>query len=148
MKLISFLCVLGNVGFLCACSTSTHITNNTNPLAGTWSCVSATVDGKRLPHETTDLLQLTLTQNRYTTKKGSDVLFDSTYTVDPSKSPKQINMIGTEGDLTGKVAPGIYSFDDDVLKICYVMPGLKRPEIFESPPGSKATLIIWKRQRL
>src|SRR5258705_6089102 len=120
--------------------------NNTDDLEGSWSCLSAMVDGKALPAETTALLHLTLTQNRYKTEKGSEVLFDSTYTVDASKNPKQINMIGTEGALAGKEAQGIYSLEGDILRICYVMPGLPRPETFESPASSKAFLVTWKRQ--
>src|SRR5438874_10681608 len=140
MKFIALLCAVGNIGFLCACTRTIHHMNNTDNLSGTWSCVSATVDGKPLAKETTDLLQLTLTQNRYKTEKGSEILFDSTYTIDPSKNPGQITMIGTEGDLAGKEAPGIYSLDGDILRICYVMPGLRRPEKFESPTGSQIFL--------
>jgi uncharacterized protein (TIGR03067 family) len=145
MKLIALVCAVGNLGFLCGCARISQPMSESNLLAGTWSCLSATVDGKPLPKETTDLLRLTLTQNRYKTEKGSEVLFDSSYTVDPSKNPKQINMIGTEGDLAGKEAPGIYALEGDVLRICYVMPGLARPEAFESASGSKAFLVSWKR---
>ena len=146
MKFIALLCAVGNLGFLCACTTTIHHMNNTDNLSGTWSCVAATVDGKALAKETTDLLRLTLTQNRYKTEKGSEVLFESTYTLDPAKDPKQINMIGTEGDLAGKEAQGIYSLDGDVLRICYVMPGINRPAAFESRTGSKAFLVVWQRK--
>src|SRR5438046_7773272 len=115
MKLITLLCAVGSLAFLCACSKISHHMNNTDSLSGKWSCLSATVDGKPLAKETTDLLRLTLTQNRYKTEKGSEVLFDSTYTIDPTKNPRQMNMIGTEGDLAGKEAPGIYSLDGDIL---------------------------------
>ena|SRR6266404_5720941 len=148
MKRIALLCALGNLGFLCACTTASHrhMNNKTDNLSGTWSCISATVDGKALSKETTDLLRLTLTQDHYKTEKGSEVLFDSLYTIDPSRVPKQINMVGTEGDLAGKEAPGIYSLGGDTLRICYVMPGLPRPEEFQSLAGSKVFLVIWKRK--
>jgi uncharacterized protein (TIGR03067 family) len=151
MKLVTLLCVVGNLAFLSSCTKinlHTKQMNSTDNLSGTWSCISATVDGKPLPKETTDLLQLTLTRDRYKTEKGSVILFDSSYTIDPSKDPKQINMIGTEGDLAGKEAQGIYSCDGDVLRICHVMPGLPRPESFESTPGSKAFLVFWRRKPL
>jgi len=121
--------------------------NGPNRLYGSWSCVSAIVDGRSLPKETVALLRLTLTENRYKTEKGSEVLFDSTYTLDSSKDPKEINMVGTEGDLTGKEAQGIYRVEDNLLRICYTMPGVGRPIKFESPPGSKVYLIVWKRSR-
>jgi uncharacterized protein (TIGR03067 family) len=145
MKLKTVLCALEFLGFLGAFAQTNHPMNGTQHLSGTWSCVSAIVDCKTLTSETTALLRLTLTENRYKTDKGSEVLFDSTYTVNSSKNPKQINMVGTEGDLTGKEALGIYSIEGDALRMCYVMPGLPRPERFESPPGSKCFLVIWQR---
>ncbi|SRR5258706_3422569 len=110
-----------------------------------WICVSAIVNGKPLPEETVRLLRLTLTPDRYKTEKGSEILFDSTYSVDSTRNPNQINMVGTEGALTGKEAQGIYSVQGDTLHICYTMPGEPRPASFESAPGSKAYLIVWKR---
>src|SRR3954471_3611534 len=86
-------------------------------LAGTWTCTSAMIDGKTLPDETIKQLHLTLTANRYKTEKRDEVLFDSTYTTDASMNPKQINMVGTEGDFTGKEARGIYSIEGDTLRI-------------------------------
>ncbi|MCI0541767.1 MAG: TIGR03067 domain-containing protein [Verrucomicrobiales bacterium] len=145
MKLIALICALGNLGFLCAFTQTNARMNDTNNIEGTWSCVAATVDGKPLPSTTTDLLRLTLTKDRYKTEKGSEVLFDSTYNIDPSKNPKEINMVGTEGELTGKLAPGIFSYDGKTLRLCYVMPGLPRPKTFESPEGSKVFLVVWRR---
>ena len=148
MKLTSLIIVLAAAACFSVCLAATHNmnANATDKLQGTWSCVSATVDGRVLPAETTTLLRLTLTVNRYKTTKGDEVLFDSTYTVNTSTNPKQINMVETEGDLTGKEAQGIYALDGDVLRICYRMPGLGRPDAFESPAGSMSYLVTWKRQ--
>src|SRR6266581_3684679 len=77
-------------------------------MEGTWNCVSATVNGRALPEATVKLLRLTLTKDRYKTEKGNEVLFDSSYTLDPAKEPKQINIVGTEGELKGQEAQGIY----------------------------------------
>jgi uncharacterized protein (TIGR03067 family) len=127
-----------------ACKTPHHM-NDTKSLQGTWTCVSAIVDGKPLPPATVQLLRLTLTADRYKTEKGSDVLFDSTYRINTLKKPHEIEMVGTEGDLAGKEAQGIFAFDGDRLHMCYTMPGNPRPTAFESEPGSKAYLVIWKK---
>ena len=116
-------------------------------LAGTWMCQSATVDGRALPEAKVKLLRLTLTRDRFKTETGPEVLFDSTYTVDAAKSPKQINMLGTEGDLAGKESPGIYALEGDTLRMCYTMPGKPRPAAFDSPAGSGAYLLVWKRAK-
>jgi uncharacterized protein (TIGR03067 family) len=112
---------------------------------GSWRCESAIVNGKSLPQEVVQQLHLSLTKDRYKTEKGSQVLFDSSYAIDQSKSPAQINMIGTEGDLKGKQAEGIFSLKENTLTICYTMPGSPRPKSFESSPGSGAYLVVWTR---
>lgn len=146
MKVISFKCVLLALVCTDACTATTSNMNRDDDLQGTWTCISATIDGKELPKETAALLRLTMTQDRYKTEKGRDILFDSTYRVDASRSPRQISMVGTEGDLKGKEAQGIYSIEEDILRICYTMPGSDRSEKFDSPAGSKTYLVVWKRE--
>ena len=117
-------------------------------LTGTWTCSSGINDGKALAQETVQKLRLTLTKDGgYKTERGKQVLFDSTYKIDPDKRPKHIDLIGTEGENKGKAALGIYVLDGDTLKICYTMPGEGRPREFESKAGSGATLVVWKRRK-
>ena len=117
-------------------------------MSGTWRCVSAVNGGKPLAQQIVEQLRLTLTKDGgYKTERGKQVLFDSTYRIESRKSPKQIDIIGTEGENKGKTAQGIYEIEGDTLKLCYTMPGEDRPEKFESKEGSAVTLIIWKRAR-
>jgi uncharacterized protein (TIGR03067 family) len=120
---------------------------NQKALLGSWTCSSAIIDGKPLAAETAKELRLTLTADRYKTERGPQVLFDSTYKIDAAKMPAQIDMIGTEGDLKGKVALGIFKLDGDTLTMCYVMPGKERPTAFESLPESGTFLVTWKRMQ-
>jgi uncharacterized protein (TIGR03067 family) len=117
-------------------------------LSGTWTCVTAVIDGKTLSEAAARKLRLTLTADHYRTDRGDEVLFDSTYRIDLAHDPRHIDMVGTEGDLAGKEAPGIYRLESDgaVLKVCYVMPGRPRPTKFESAAGSGAYLVTWKRE--
>jgi uncharacterized protein (TIGR03067 family) len=114
-------------------------------LTGTWLCASAVVDGKPLADKVVKQLRLTIDEKRYKTERGDEILFDSTYRLDPSKRPKQIEMTATEGDAAGQPALGIYAVDGDTLRMCYVMPGGAQPKEFESAPGSKTFLVTWKR---
>jgi len=121
--------------------------NQMKTIQGNWICLSAVVDGKSLPEETTRQLRLIISDERYKTEKGGQVLFDSTYHLNSSANPMQIDLLGTEGDLAGKYGEGIYSLDGDNLRICYTMPGQPRPKEFESPADSKVYLVIWKRDQ-
>ena len=116
-------------------------------MTGTWSCASATINGKPLSEPAVKKLHLTMTATRYKTERNDEVLFDSTYRLNATKSPVHINMVGTEGDLIGKEAQGIIAVQGDTLKICYTMPGKPRPVTFASVTNSEAYLIIWKREK-
>lgn len=140
--IFSALCAL----FLVGCATTSDV-HSTRPLQGQWLAVSATINGKELPPDVVNSLRLTLTELRFKTERGTETLFDSTYSVDSSKTPNEINMIGNEGDLTGKEAFGIYELSGDDLRLCYTMPGSPRPARFASAPGSGAYLITWKKAR-
>lgn len=115
-------------------------------IAGEWECISAINDGREIDAATVKKLLLTLTeQGGYKTTLAEQVLFDSTCTIDSSKTPKHIDMLGTEGENKGKAAQGIFKLNDGKLAICYTMPGMQRPTEFKSDPGSVATLAIWRR---
>jgi len=68
-----------------------------------------------------------------------------TQKLDPSKSPKTIDMTLTEGPNKGAVMLGIYEIDGDTLKACFDPQGKKRPTEFKSAPGSAHFLNIHKR---
>jgi uncharacterized protein (TIGR03067 family) len=114
-------------------------------LEGVWNCESATINGRKLDEATVKSLKLTLKGEQYKTERGDEVLFDSTYSLDTKADPKRIDMIGTEGDLKGKAALGIYKLDKDRLTMCYTMPGQERPKDFKSEEKSEAYLLIWRR---
>lgn len=116
-------------------------------LVGSWTCASATIDGKPLAEEAAKALKLTLTADRYKTERGEQVLFDSSYSIDAAKNPKTIDMVGTEGELKGKPALGIYKLEGDTLTMAYVLPGKERPTAFESAPNSSVFLVVWKRKQ-
>lgn len=121
--------------------------NDADKIQGTWTCVSGEKDGTPIPADVVKQLKLKLTKDKYATRKGDELLFESEYKLDASKKPAEIDIIGTEGDLKGKAAKGIYQLDGDTLKLCYVMPGGERPKEFSAKAGSGATFTVWKRSK-
>jgi uncharacterized protein (TIGR03067 family) len=146
---VSSLLVLGRVLACAASPRDGAAGDDTARIVGSWRCVSAVVNGKPLPEEMVRHLKLTLTQNGYKTERADEVLFDSTYTLDTRPTPAHIDIVGTEGEAVGKIAPGIYALENagEVLKICYVMPGGERPTAFRSEAASQAFLATWQREK-
>ena len=76
-------------------------------LNGRWTPESAVMAGKPLPDEIRKSIQLTLANGKYTVKEG-DEIDEGTFTVDATKSPKTITIVGTKGPNKGKTILGIY----------------------------------------
>src|SRR5262249_15636859 len=83
--------------------------------------------------------------DKHTVKHGDKVIQVGTQTIDPSKSPKTIDVTMTEGPNKGAVTLGIYGFDGDTLKVCFDPQGKKRPTEFKSAPGSQHFVNVHKR---
>ena len=112
---------------------------------GTWTFESCETGGKKIPIDELKGVILTFEGNKHTVKKGDDVIQVGTQKLDPSKSPKTIDVTMTEGPSNGMVMLGIYEFDGDVLKVCFDPQGKKRPTEFKSPPGSENFVNVHKR---
>jgi len=118
--------------------------NPSEQLQGVWQAISAVISGDAIPEDAVGTIHLTLTATQFTTRRGGETLFDSSYTSDATTSTMQIEMLGI-GDFKGKPALGIFALDGDTLQLCYKMPGYPRPSGFASAPGSGAFLITLKR---
>lgn len=132
---------------LAGCASLKNSISPQRSIIGQWRCLSATVDSKPLNDKKVSELRLTLTRDRYKTEDAKEVLFDSVYSINTAAIPAQITLIGTEGNLTGKEAKGIFEISGDLLLLCYAMPGKPRPTSFQSLPGSGAHFIVWKRNK-
>ncbi len=112
------------------------------PLAGTWTTVTFTMNGKRVPEEQAKLLQFKFQEEKVTISMlGKNK--DGTFKVDATKDPKQFDM-ALEGE---KPNPGIYRLETDKLTLCFSNGG-KRPTQFASEAGSGIVLLTLKRGAL
>jgi uncharacterized protein (TIGR03067 family) len=112
---------------------------------GAWTIESSVTGGKELTADELKGFILTFEGNKHTLKKGDDVFQVGTQKIDPSKSPKTIDVTMTEGSNKGAVMLGIYEFDGDTMKVCFDPQGKKRPTEFKSAAGSENFVNVHKR---
>jgi uncharacterized protein (TIGR03067 family) len=74
----------------------------------------------------------------------------TTYRINPNNKPNQIDVtfVRAPGSVVdGKTLMGIYSFDGDLLKICWRHKENERPTQFTGKRDNEWTLIVLKRKR-
>lgn len=118
-------------------------------LRDTWNFVSVEQGGVKQPRRKRgeELQTITIDGNKFEVKRGDTVLQTGTYTFDPAKKPKTIDLAVAEGEGKGTVRPGVYELDGDTLKLCFDPQGKKRPAGFESAAESGHTLAVLQRER-
>jgi uncharacterized protein (TIGR03067 family) len=115
-------------------------------LAGTWQAVSYALDGKKASDEDMKKIRLLIDADGKTTAQREGKTFiASTTRIDPTKTPKTIDITFTAGEDKGKTALGIYKIEGDRLTICRTAPGKERPSEFSSRPSSRHTLMVYRR---
>jgi uncharacterized protein (TIGR03067 family) len=114
---------------------------------GYWQLVSAVRDGKQLLPEEVKQFKLAIQGNKFVLQKDAVVISEGTFTLDPSRTPKEIDETATAGPNKGKTFLAIYEIKDDRHRICFAAPGQRRPAEFSSTAGSGQLLQVWKRER-
>ena len=111
---------------------------------GTWTFESVEAGGKKLPADQFKGITVTFEGDKYVVKRGDEVVEAATQKLDPSKSPKALDVTVAEGPNKGAVMLGIYEISGDTLKVCFDPEGKKRPTQFKSESGSQ-TFVVHKR---
>ena len=134
------------------------IKEETKKLEGTWVRISSEADGgktedaKNPPKKP---IRLTITEDKFTTSSaGGDSV--STFKLDPTKKPKQLDLTAVEANLLGERLTSlcIYEVDGDELKVCSWFPFeeksfklQKRPTEFTTKRGSDNVIEVYKREK-
>src|ERR1700687_2839112 len=111
---------------------------------GTWTFESVETGGKEQPAAEFKGMTVTFEGDKFTVKKGDEVIQACTQKLDPSKSPKTLDVTVAEGLNKGAVMLGIYEISGDTLRVCFDPEGKKRPMEFKGVSGSQ-TLVVHKR---
>ena len=148
--LVTLLCALGLAAFGgtgTGADDKADLEKEFKKFHGVWTFASSEAGGKKAPADDLKGLTVTFAGDKYTVKKGDEVIQVGTQKINPSKSPKTIDVTMTEGPSKGKVMLGIYEIDADTLKVCFDPEGKTRPTEFKSPPGSKNFVNVHKRAK-
>lgn len=115
-------------------------------LAGRWQAVSYALNGSKATDEQMKKVQLVIDEaGRCSAFSDGKLFIASTSRLDPAQEPMAIDMTYTEGDHKGTTSLGIYKIEDGLLTICRTPAGKPRPTEFVSTPGSKLTLMTYRR---
>ena len=116
-------------------------------LAGIWTLEAMEVDGHKATDDQMRGWLLVIEGDQYNPGSGQ-LSVEYTYRIDPSRSPKAIDLIPHEGPYRGRTLRGIYSVHNDRLTICRVrFPEGERPAGFGTRPESGLASSTWKRRK-
>src|SRR5271169_571282 len=109
-----------------------ELENEARKFQGTWTFESSVTGGDELPADHLKMFVVTFEGDKYTVKKGDEVIQVGTQKLDPSRSPKAIDVTVAEGLNKGATMLGIYEVSGNTLKVCFDPEGKKRPAEFKS----------------
>jgi uncharacterized protein (TIGR03067 family) len=146
MKLLG-LCVLSSTFFLGADNAKeSAVKKELEEFQGNWTVVSMEMDGKFMSPETRQKIKLSIDGENYVFKNG-DGGNAGLYKIDPTRNPKQLNIVIGGGEEKGKVYLAIYKIEGDTMTQCMELSNKNRPHEFTGKAGSGCALEIWQRQK-
>jgi uncharacterized protein (TIGR03067 family) len=126
--------------------------NRTDPdlakLEGTWKVLRLTADGVESPREEVQKGRYVIRGNELSAPEPGNPENKMSFTIDSSKSPKEIDITVLEGKAKGKKFQCIYKLEGDRLTICAPQGkqesvDLTRPEGFDG--GQSKSLVVLER---
>ena len=120
-------------------------------LDGAWQVFGHETDGKPTNEEHWRTVQFVFKGNQLTFL-GDDILRKKvgkiTLVIDPSTTPRVIDLKIVEGEFKGTNLEGIYEIKDDRLKMCFRNDTTKnRPLNFSTKEDANLVLFVLKRER-
>ncbi len=113
---------------------------------GAWGVAAMEANGETLSADTFEGLKLTVEGDKYSVDKGGEI-DRGTFSVDATKSPKQMDIRPETGPGAGRTILAIYEFSGDTMRVCYALEeGAGRPASFKTASGSGLVMITYKRK--
>jgi uncharacterized protein (TIGR03067 family) len=134
------------IGLLLGADGKDDAKSDAKKLQGKWTMTSGVLDGNEIPKDQVKG-EIVFKDNKYTWATGDGQSGSGTFTIDPSKKPKFMDSVPSDGPAQGQTIEEIYDVDGDSLKICMALPGNKRPTAFKAEAGSNFWLFTYKRPK-
>lgn len=121
-------------------------TRDIEKMQGTWIILSVETNGTRMgSKELQDAPgELTLNGNHYLLKFG-EIINTGTFKLESENSPRAINVIPGDGPNKGRLFPGIYTIEGDLMKTCFNVGGGERPTAFTTKDQPDWVVVEQKR---
>lgn len=115
-------------------------------LQGVWEITGGELNGSTISSFDLPSLVVAITDQSYRVDRDG-AIDTGTFTIDPAKQPKQMDIRPKTGDDEGRTLLAIYEVDGDSLRICYASESAGRPSAFATEPDSGRLLINYKRKK-
>lgn len=137
------LALLALVPFTAAAPPSDPVKAELKLFQGSWKAVSLQqADGRPATEEEIKATRLVVDGNKFT-MTGKNFTISGTFTVNPTQTPRHIDVVLTSKEGVETKFPGIYQWNKDTRKSCFAMPDKQRPAQFTSEKGLFG--FEWKR---
>jgi uncharacterized protein (TIGR03067 family) len=115
---------------------------------GTWRLSAKEEDGKKFrEEEIKDVIGTIDGSGNVSVRRGGKVINEGTVKLDPTTTPKTIDVTFTAGERKGQSVLGIYEIEGDVFRVCVARPGGGRPAEFSAKAGSGHIVVVYQREK-
>jgi uncharacterized protein (TIGR03067 family) len=114
--------------------------------SGKWRFVSIEVEGATIPAKLFEKDSLTLKGKQFVSVVEGNTTH-GVFTVNPTPTPKTIDLTFSDGPGKDKTQKGIYELEGDSQKICFAKGDQVRPTEFTSKPGNGQMIQVLKREK-
>jgi uncharacterized protein (TIGR03067 family) len=145
MRWSSFLLVFGLLGVSDGQPSADIVKKDLQQFQGSWRAVSIQhVDGRQATQDELQNTTLVIDGNKFTLTL-KDLAVSGTFTIDPAKSPKTIDVVLATAKKPDEKLLGIYQLQGDTRQSCFAVLGKERPKDFTKSVMGHLRLE-WKRQ--